>query len=459
MRLKSVFSILLVAFLMIACMTYHQKNSDFFDRFELGQIEEAANILDKNEEASNGKSRFIYFLDHGVTSHIAGNYEESNEYFEKAYIFGEDYQRNYANEAAQYLLNPNIIVYKGEDHEHLLLHYYKALNYLYLKKPEEALVECRRMDLRLKSLQDKYKSDSKFKRDAFVHNLMGIIYDSRGDVNNAFIAYRNAYEIYKLDYKEMFGMQVPHQLKKDLIRTAAQNGFITEQDQYEREFDMKHVPQNPSAELVFFWNNGLGPVKGEWSVNFTVIRGSGGVVTFANEELGLSFPFFYSSGDNSNSLTDLEFIRVVFPRYIERTPLYHSAILSNDEDISYPLDRAESVNDIAFKSLQQRMILEFGKSLLRVAIKKSAEYALRKENEGLGFLLGAFNAATEQADTRNWQTLPNSIYYARLPLKQGQNHITLQLDGNGQKEFDFIYEAKKGQTIFHAFRTLDTSKP
>jgi hypothetical protein len=120
-----------------------------------------------------------------------GQYEESNHYFEQAFLFGEDYKINYAREAASYLTNPMVTVYRGEDHEHLMLLYYKALNYLKQNKSEEALVECRRLNIRLQQLADRYESSEKYSRDAFIHNLMGIIYQSANDWNNAFIAYRN----------------------------------------------------------------------------------------------------------------------------------------------------------------------------------------------------------------------------------------------------------------------------
>ena len=38
----------------------------------------------------------------------------------------------------------------------------------------------------------------------FAHLLMGSIYETTGDLNNAFIAYRNAYEVYKRDYVPFF---------------------------------------------------------------------------------------------------------------------------------------------------------------------------------------------------------------------------------------------------------------
>ena len=61
---------------------------------------------------------------------------------------------------------------------------------------EDALVECRRLNIRLQQTPPtSIKNPKKYQRDAFIDNLMGIIYQANGDWNNAFIAYRNALEI------------------------------------------------------------------------------------------------------------------------------------------------------------------------------------------------------------------------------------------------------------------------
>ena len=434
-------------------------NYEFNQSFETGNLEQAAKVLEKNKKAAEGKARFLYFLNQGVINSLMGNYEASNEAFEQAYIFGEDYRVNYLNTAASFLTNPNMVDYRGEDHEHLLLLYYKAINYLKLGNYEAALVECRRLNIRLASLSDKYNSPNKYKSDAFVNNLMGIIYEASGDVNNAFIAYRNAYNTYEADYTKLFGMSAPEQLKDDLLRTAYLNGFSDEVRRYEESFGRKFTPSpNQGGELVFFWNNGLGPVKAEWSINFSVIHGQGGLVTFANSDMGFNFPFYLGENEDSEKqgLAALEFFRVAFPKYVERPALFTSGELQANGQ-SYSLQAAEDVNAIAFKCLQERMLAEFGKSLLRVALKKAAEYQVRGENQDLGAAIGLLNALTEKADTRNWQTIPHTIYYSRVPLPAGQQKVELDLTSrNGPKQqHEFNFDVRKGQTIFHVFHSLE----
>jgi hypothetical protein len=445
-------------FLLSSCATYYQQNWNFNTEFEKGDLKKALETLQQNENMANGKARFLYYANNGLLLSILGKYEESNEYFEKAFLFGEDYRINYVNEAASYLTNPNVTVYRGEDHEHLYLLYYKALNFLKMNKPEDALVECRRLNIRLNQLGDKYSSEKKLQRDAFIHTLMGIIYQSTRDYNNAFIAYRNAVEIYRDEYNRMFNMQVPEQLKKDLLNTAWWTGFVEEFDTYKVEFNMPdYKPEQPEAELVFFWHNGLCPVKNEWNINFVINHQGGNMFVFTNDHLGISFPYEVHEDDQRKDLRKLEVFRVAFPKYTER-PLYFQDASIQLDSAYYGLELAEDVSQIAFQSLRQRMMEEFSKGLLRAALKKATEQSIKKKDETLGAVIGAVNAMTEKADTRNWQTLPHSIYYTRVPLKEGENKIKFTITAEKDKaEYDFTYKAIRGQTLFHTFSSLETS--
>lgn len=448
--------------LLSGCATYYQTHVDFNREFEKGDLEQALANLEKNHREGNGRNRFLYFANQGLLLSIMGRYEESNSFFEKAFLFGEDFRVNYLTEAASYLTNPTYTVYRGEDHEHLMVLYFKAINFLKMNKPEEALVECRRLNIRLNQLNDKYTSEEKLQRDAFIHNLMGIIYQSGDNYNDAFIAYRNAYDTYKTDYARILQVEAPEQLKYDLMNTAYWTGFQEEFEHYRQEFNMPdYTPTRPDAELVFFWHNGLAPIKDEWSVNF-VINHANDMVVFASEQLGvISFPYRVDNEKDKADLKKLEVFRVAFPRYVER-PVYFGKATLTTSDSTYALALTEDLSKVAFYSLKQRMLQEFGKTLLRTALKKAAEHSMRKEDERLGAVIGLVNAMTEKADTRNWQTLPHSIYYARVPLKSGDNEVSFSLYPQFQAAptpYHFKYAAKKGQTLFHTFSSLEALPP
>lgn len=454
--------LLLIALSLSSCMSYYQTRHAFHSNFERGKLPEAEQALLQDKKGPRRNTKLLYYLNLGTVNSIMGNYERSNAFFEQAYLIGENYRKNYLKEAASFLINPMVTQYKGEDFEHLMIHYYKALNFLKLGDKEAALVECKRMNIKLNALGDKYKNiKDKYHKDAFVHNLMGIIYDANHDYNNAFIAYRNAVKVYQEVYSKMFGLDVPEQLKKDIIRTAHLTGFKKEKSHYEKVFKQKYQPlAKGGGDLIFFWHNGLGPIKAEWSISFNILRGEGGNITFTNDEYGWSFPFYMNNDEYRNSgLEKLEFIRVSFPRYLKRDLYYKNASL-HWQNHAYPMEKAQDVSKIALKSLEQRMLYEIGKSLLRLAIKKGGEYALRHNDKNAGAtILSAFNAITEQADTRAWQSVPHSIYYTRLHLPEGKQQVKFMAQSGGQeKSYNFSFNIQKGKTHFHSFHSLDTQR-
>ena len=457
-------AISLIALILGGCATYYQQSMSFQQDFAKGDLDKAQSFLEHHKKAAEKKDRLLYFLDRGVVEQMLGNYIESNNYFEKAYLFSQDYRKNFSSDLVEYVANPMLKPYVGEQFELILLHFYKAMNYLQLSQLDEALVEVRRVNVKLNMLNDKYEGKrNRYKEDAFAHNLMGIIYEAKGDVNNAFIAYRNAYNVYENYYDTLFQTSVPEQLKVDLVRTAALNGFNAEQELYEDKFNLKYTPEEYlKSELIFFWLNGLGPVKSEFSLNLTAVKGQGGAVTFANDQEGFTVPYFSSSSNNSSGteLGDLKVVRIAIPKYLKREPLISEAYLNIDGS-SYALQKAENINAIAISTLQDRMFREISKAIGRLAVKQASELALREQNDDLGALLSAINAATEKADTRNWQTLPHSIYYQRLPLNSDSAGVQLITNGNQiiEDTLSFNIKSRPGETVFRMYHSLESTAP
>ncbi len=233
---------------------------------------------------------------------------------------------------------------------------------------------------------------------------------------------------------------------------------------YENKFDLKL--ENLAAtngELIFFWNNGLGPIKSENSINFTKTGANENFMTFVNQEHNLNFTVPYRSSSNKKEkegFASLELLRIAFPKYIARTPYYEKGYISFANN-NKELELAENINLIAFKTLEDRMQREIGNALIRLATKKAAEYAMRDQNENLGTLVGVVNAVTEKADTRNWQTLPHSISYTRMSLPVGKQTIKWTgkaIKGGQDKEQLFTFDIVKGRTTFQLFQSLEIVK-
>ena len=461
-RFSMVFAILL-ALVAGSCASYYQKNLRFQQHVYEGELSKAKSLLDKEAGSVKDKNKLLYLMNQGWVSWMLGKNQESNQYLEQADYMIEDYRKRFGYEVATLVTNPGIKPYKAEDFEKVMVNYIKAINYLEMKQFEEALVEARRINLKLQEINDQYKEHkNRYSDDAFAHVIMGLIYEASYDYNNAFIAYRNAYNVYKEDYKQNFGMDAPRQLKLDILRTAYLNRFMEELAYFEKEFGIKydHSPKK-GGEVVFIWHNGLGPVKEEWGISFVKTSSEAGVVVFHNEELGLTFPFYIGDKpeEEKSAFAQLNVLRVAFPKYMERKPVYNQAKIKVN-DSTHALELAQDVNAIAFKTLHDRMVREIANSLLRLASKKALEQAVREQNQDVGAAVGILNALTEKADTRNWQTLPYAIHYTRIPVDTGKHTLHLKLSGNDDsRQHNLEVNISKGETEFRVFHTLESQMP
>lgn len=450
--------------LLTGCATFYQRNEDFQQDFRAGDYEAALQAQQRSEKKAGERNRLLWLLQEGTALRALGRYEESNAAFEEAYKFAEDLQRNGVVAAASLVVNPAMRTYRGEDFERLQIHYFKALNHLDMGRLDDALVEARRLNIYLNAMVDKRGDKSGvYRRDAFAWNLTGLLFEAEGDANNAFIAYRNAYDAYREDYKPLFGLDAPAQLKRDLVRSARRSGLSDEATRYAVEFGLDPAPPalgDGEGELVVLWNDGLGPVKDEWSLNFVLVKRQGGLF-FVNDELGLTLPF-NGNGQGSSSLSDLSVVRMALARYLVRPATYPRATVSVAGGAPVRLEKAQDIERIALAELQRRRAAELVEAVARVALKQAAEYRLRQENPWLGLLASLVNASTEKADTRNWQTLPASVHYARLTLPAGAQTVELRpqrSDGGFGPVQRAEIEIHAGRTTFLSLATVDCGLP
>ena len=85
---------------------------------------------------------------------ILCNQTNSNQYFETAEHLIDEYHSNVGAEAAALVTNPEARPYRPEDFEVIMINFYKALNYIDLNDMEGALVEVRKINIKLTQLND-----------------------------------------------------------------------------------------------------------------------------------------------------------------------------------------------------------------------------------------------------------------------------------------------------------------
>lgn len=450
------------------CASYNDAVAPYYRSVSAANYPQAEKELDKNSLLQKPRNQLLYLMEKGRIAHLRGEYQESNKYFNDADQMLDNGLKSVGDEAVGVVLNPMSQKYKGEDFEKFMIHYYKALNYLYLHQTEDAIVEARRITLQAQEQGDKFNNkDTRYSNDAFSLMLQGMLYESNNDINNAFISYRNAADIYlKSPDRVYYGTSMPLGLQQDVIRTARLNGFNDEADRYENTFGIKYQapPATDGGSLIVFWENGRAPIKEQTNLFFTLVRNSNGDLFFDGGG-GVMIPFNYSGDRSKVNTKSIESLHAAFPKYVALKPYYSGADITVNGNTT-PLTKAEDINELAFKTLQQRMLSEMGKVLSRLAVKKIAEYSLResakqsngKTNgllEGLGYGMQLYSLLSEKADTRNWQSLPSYISYARVPLQKGANHITFNMrNANGGSDTKTIDIEGKGGLQFYNFATL-----
>jgi hypothetical protein len=445
----------------VSCATYNYRIGSYYEQLLNNQYEKAYATLDKNKMLKRDRNRLLYLFEKGKMAHLLKQYDSSNLYFNEADLFIEDVRTSTRDIVVGNLLNPMMETYKGEDFEKFMVHYYKALNYLNLGQLNEALVEARRISLRSYAQQDKTNNNpNRYSDDAFSLMLQGIIYEQSNDINNAFISYRNAADIYLKNNNIWYGVMMPAQLKEDVLRTAAANGFMDEVQRYEKLFNTTWQKKTPpeGGELVLFWENGLAPIKTEQNFFFTLTKDGLGNFVFVDATGSMNIPFDFSTNYNRDNidLNELRSIRVAFPQYQEQPLFYKSATVSVNNK-QYGFEEAENINNLAFATLKERFLKEMARTLTRLAIKKLAEAAARpkkddknkNEREAMAAAIQIFNLLSEKADTRNWQSLPHTIMYTRIPLQPGVNVLQISLNGPNasEKPVNLVVEGNGGLQV------------
>lgn len=471
--IKRAWAAWILAPVLFSCATYNKSMDGYYNAIRSQDYDKAARSLEHNKLINKSRNAVLFNLEMGRVLRLKGDYAGSNNYLNRADALMESGNKSISDIALANLVNPMQSTYLGEDFEKFMVHYYKALNYSALGQTEDAVVEARRITLTSNAQGDKFNNkDSRYSKDAFALNMQGMIYESAGDINNAFISYRNATEAYTKSGGEYYGVPIPSTLKNDLVRTSGLMGFTSDLQQYEKIFNISYrepaavADSNQSVgELVLFIEEGQAPVKQQ--KEFFLTAGKNGLGSFNYIDANgynSDFNFNYSAyGIPEDKLSSLRAYRIALPQYVIQYNTRKNIVVSGNGN-SYTPILAEDLNNIAVNTMKERFLTEMANALARQITKKLVEKGTeaaataiakkddkkeektadekQKEEEKkkkeekakeagqvAGFLVNIVNTVTEKADTRNWQSLPAYISYVRIPLHEGVNDISVNAGG------------------------------
>ena len=419
------------------------KMGEIYSSLEAGNPEAALDYLD---EKAPDKENLPFLFERGLVAHYADRYQESNTALSRAESISEDlYTRSISKEAAALLTTDLVRPYPGARYERLLSHYYRILNYLYLNEIEDALVECRRAT-RLIRYYVNEDEDYDFFGAPFLAYLTGILFESSGELNDAFISYQQAEEYYERASSKT-GVSFPENLGVSLVRLARQLGFSEEEALYRRRFGDPHERTKGYGELILFYESGYVPSKYEETLTFPILKSDlseddtkKGRKKRKNSEFARTL---VSRRGKSYSKSKLEYLlHVAMPAIRSNRPRLTGIAVGagNVEQRGILVADVETMAIETLKSQEGSILLRtVARALLKYLayreVTKKSEDESESEEEAdrtkeifmdlLGRAVNVVNIATERADTRSWQTLPNQIFLVRMRLPAGSHTVTL----------------------------------
>jgi len=375
--------------------------------FLQGKPQAAIAVLD---EQDSRRDKLLIHMEKGLILHSLGEYEESAQEFLKAEKLMEELDVISVSEQAKTLVvNEWAAAYKGEYSERLWVHTYQMMNYLLLGNYQSAAVEARQALDVIKTWGDPLQ------KDWFTQALIGLSFEGVGKYNDAFIEYRKLVE--KLSDEEAVTALAPM-----LYWAALRSSLAAEAAEYRERLpdSLKETDPDELGELVLFVARGAIPQKVP------------GDVLIAPD------------------------IRFSFPHYPETLTLRPRFAIESVGGPVPVMEVSTLMGEVARDSLSARAKKIYTKETARVAFKQSLAHNLKKNNEAAGELLGILFLLMEEADTREWSTLPATLSLLRIPLKPGNHSISLLAAedyGNMREIFSIEdFDIKAGQRIYRKIR-------
>ena len=417
------------------------------------EFSQALTYIQEHKEDYQQRNRLLFYLDEGMLAFSVGDYHKAIEAFTEAERLMEElYTISITGQATTFVINDNTAPYRGEDFESVMVNLFLALSYANLEKIDDALVEARKIDNKLATINLQYDEEHKnaYREDPFARMLMGVFYEmgqTSADLNDAYISYILAIKGFESEYQR-FGLSIPVILTENALSTAEFMGE-NEKDELREQFPAQQflslAERQEKAEVFGLHLNGRVPVKEPAKIVFPMPDGF---------LLKLGFPTYKEVA-----------------RRIDGGRLYAKP-LGEDRTFHATFTVAEPIGKIAKENLEDRKGRIVAKTIARVTVKYLAVKAAQKVAQEAGgrdygalagFLTGVTGNilafASEKPDLRSWRTLPAEILISKLILAPGSYEFWAEcVDRNGgviRKVQLGTRDLEAGDKIILQFRTAE----
>jgi uncharacterized protein len=340
--------------------------------------------LEKHGAPADG---LLVLLDKGMVLHAAGQWEQSISVLAQADRLSQQLDGvSIREEAGALLSNERQRAYRGEDFEKLMISVLQALNYAQVGKDEDALVEVRRVNERMRKMIDEEKKP--YEQLAIARYIGGMLYEDQHNWDSAYIDYAKAFEL----EPRLANLAEP------LLRLAKLTGREDAYKSLRQQFpEIAHEPLGPGeGQVVVVLEAGLSPEK--------------------------------EPGTRPYQPNAVELIAV--PVYQDRGATPTAQVSVGAE--WHPMVTVTSLDQVAKVHLEDRIGRMLAKQFAGAAVKAgvAAGAGAVTKSEEVGYLTFLLLNMANEADLRSWLSLPAQFQLARFRLPAGKH--TVQLEFNGQ---------------------------
>jgi hypothetical protein len=406
------FRFLFFVILLGGCASYQQKVFQARNALRQGNALGAVTQLKPLAETPSD-DQLIYLLDYAIALQESKDFRASARVLDVADKKSavENYH-SLSRISGSMLLSEEMVQYKGEDYEKVLINAQAAISYLMAGDLESALVECRRLNEKL--YRYKKEGGKNYEQNAFARYLAGVIWEADKKWSDAYLDYVAAHEI---------SPGVAY-LKEDILRTAYLSGRQEDYLKWKAKFPDVQVSPNAwrsksVGEVILIYQQGWAPHK-------------------RPRPEAPRYPMLV----HSPSTTRRAQLEVAGGKY---------------KALSSPVF---SVEDVAIKTMNDDYAALVARRVGGVLVKATVAEQLRQKDENLGQLAWILMNVADRADLRQWSTLPESFQIARLTLPAGDYSVYVRglssaLYPTGEMMNESKIKIRPGKKVFLMWRSFN----
>jgi len=451
---QSLLCFILTCLILSSCAPSTEQYKGYFESLSLnpsdGGVDPGPEKIIRKAHGSYGeKNEVLYDMDLGAAAQASGDYRTSEKAFRRADRLSRIlYTKSVTNIIEAYQTNDLVIPYRGYPFERVMINLLNSLNYAETGDWTGALVETRKIRLKLQEYNQDYPKAAtppgKFAQyegsavrlmtqhhiafntaqlnhytdDGFARFLSGVYQEAQVnsggvDYSSSLISYRKAYSTYEKN-QLLYGASIPSFVVPALLRSAEASGRVNLLARLKKRFPGVQWIRSKSFEkmghVIFIGYNGQ-------------------IFHLTSQRFAFPFPI-------ANTLAMVSFSvpnpvsggTQIFGHRIVASAAGKTVVAENTSEVAEPLRAIGLTN---FQDHLKRVVFrEAIRSILKTAEEVVATNVADRQGGGIAGLIAMIvgdvaNVASDEADTRSWRTLPSQMDYSELDLDPGTYDISV----------------------------------